>query len=758
MSENNEQHHEQINVLSPDAKLTDATDKPPLTQAEISYKWFTKQGHYEPCTGIEVERLVCGEEAFTKIHAAIEQAQSSVDILIWGFDPMMKFNPNKSDETIGELLERKGKQGVKCRLMVWYDNLGKLGEPTLIGDTTVMSHAMLGMQASAFGGDYQITDKEWETLDDQAVTRRQNQRNALLKQKEQLLQEINQREQKADPLNVSRELTQKQLALKKVDEQLKTVEASLTGYEASAPEGRSRGPKQHPQDSQKGVEWIRRLVNGQIANVQYKARNFELKTTNNIVDVIYKNNKETNTNFNMRRALGNFTSHHQKVVLIDYEVPNSSICTAFVMGHNMHRAYWDTKQHYFYDEDANRVQGFGPWQDISTQVWGEILWDINENFVTAWELIKPKDGLREQRQHITKQQFKSKGNKHAQFCRTMPQVTIPSTKCYERSILALYKIAIANSYNYIFMENQYFRYKDIARQIKQHAEKLQDSSQKHGKEPPPLYLFVLTNSPYEWKYSSTTYEMFKELGQQQLLPETQRTLYEQKLKEKANLERLAQEEDIEFNASINENVMSQKDQEHIEPVKTKDDVAKMSQENQGWDIDGINGKKPFELEEIDGLKIVIGTLTSDSSVGQFNPHYTQGKPGAVYEYQTNYIRYRDIYIHSKLLIVDDLFTLVSSANINTRSFWVDSESGIAITDNQLATDMRNELWLMHTKKSINGGQQTASDAISCDAELNYHHWNDQMTENWKRKAKGEPLVCHLTRFWETEMPYAEAVD
>lgn len=757
MTIQDDNHYEQVNALSPDAKPTGDTPHKVLRQAEISYDWFTHQGHYEPSSGIEVKRLVCGEVAFAAIHDAIEQAKSSVDILIWGFDPMMRFNPNKTDETIGELLERKGKEGVQCRFMVWYDNVAKHSEPTLIGDTTLMSEYLLGTLQGGNESGYYISDEQLAESSEKAVAYNQQKRNELLTQKEQKLAEINQLKQQT-PLSVKdqKAIATKEQEIAEIDEQLTTIQKRLTGYESSTIDGRSAGPRQYTRDQQKSVDWIKRLKKGVITNVHYLPRNFSAITTTDIVRTINQHADETKSGFLMDRVLGNFTSHHQKLVLIDYELPTSKTCTAFVMGHNMHRAYWDTKDHYYYDQDAGRDDGFGPWQDISTQVWGEILWDINENFVTAWYLKAPKDNLRQQRAHLTKNDFVAKGSKQVMFCRTMPQVQIPATKSYERSILATYKKAIKNSHNFIYMENQYFRYADIAKQVKKHAEKIQDETQQHGKDAQPLYWFVLTNTPKGSSYSSTTYAMFKELGQQQLLPETQRTLYIQQTKRKTQIEAMAADDGEDYDYSIDSEI-SQKDQQHIDPVKTKDDVAKMSQEGQGWDIEGKTGQKPFELEDLDGLKIIIGTLTTDNSV-RGKKAYRPTVPNGQAEKKTDFLQYRDIYIHSKLLVVDDLFTFLGSANINTRSFWVDSESGIAVLDPDFAHGMRDELWLMHTKKSINDNEQTASAAINCNPEKNYEWWNGQMNLNWKQKAQSKPLLCHLTRFWETEMPYAEAVD
>jgi phosphatidylserine/phosphatidylglycerophosphate/cardiolipin synthase-like enzyme len=114
--------------------------------------------------------------------------------------------------------------------------------------------------------------------------------------------------------------------------------------------------------------------------------------------------------------------------------------------------------------------------------------------------------------------------------------------------------------------------------------------------------------------------------------------------------------------------------------------------------------------------------------------------------------FRDIYVHSKLLVVDDVFSLLSSANINTRSLHTDSELGLAAPDAELAKHWREELWKFHTGESFN------DDKGRCDAEANFKNWNDVMDKNWENKNKNEPLIAHLTRFWDVETPYASAID
>ncbi len=124
----------------------------------------------------------------------------------------------------------------------------------------------------------------------------------------------------------------------------------------------------------------------------------------------------------------------------------------------------------------------------------------------------------------------------------------------------------------------------------------------------------------------------------------------------------------------------------------------------------------------------------------------------------NYVEYRDIYIHLKLLIVDDILTVIASANINTRNMWTDSESGISIPDPALAHQIRVELWTMHAKQSVDNTTNNASKVIRCDARANYERWDKLMNNNWKHKAKSEPLECHLTRFWDDQSPNFMVID
>ena len=88
-----------------------------------------------------------------------------------------------------------------------------------------------------------------------------------------------------------------------------------------------------------------------------------------------------------------------------------------------------------------------------------------------------------------------------------------------------------------------------------------------------------------------------------------------------------------------------------------------------------------------------------------------------------------VYIHSKLMIVDDVFTTHGSANINTRSMQVDSELNIAHEWTSVTQELRRRLWDLHTDGM--GAQD--------DPEEAFEAWQDIITENKERQSKNLPL-------------------
>ncbi|MGD7443424.1 phospholipase D-like domain-containing protein, partial [Ralstonia pseudosolanacearum] len=86
----------------------------------------------------------------------------------------------------------------------------------------------------------------------------------------------------------------------------------------------------------------------------------------------------------------------------------------------------------------------------------------------------------------------------------------------------------------------------------------------------------------------------------------------------------------------------------------------------------------IESVKIDGLKVHICTLVAPDS------------PPNNWDY---------VYVHAKLMIVDDVFMTLGSANINTRSMQVDSELNICHEHSGVTAPLRKKLWGIHTRPS-----------------------------------------------------------
>ncbi|MHC5352552.1 phospholipase D-like domain-containing protein, partial [Metapseudomonas furukawaii] len=122
-------------------------------------------------------------------------------------------------------------------------------------------------------------------------------------------------------------------------------------------------------------------------------------------------------------------------------------------------------------------------------------------------------------------------------------------------------------------------------------------------------------------------------------------------------------------------------------------------------------------DEPPGLKVHVCSLVA--------PDSPAGKPWV------------PVYIHSKLMIVDDVLTTHGSANINTRSMQVDSELNILHEWHEVTQAMRRRLWSLHT----------AGRGVQDDPEGAFKAWEDLIKKNKDRQSSkltpDTPLVEFL---------------
>ncbi len=538
------------------------------------------------------------------------------------------------------------------------------------------------------------------------------------------------------------------------------IQRTLDSSEARGYGGKrgSGGTRQDPWGQIFTRDWFKAVRGGGLQNVEFRTRDFE-QTARPVMngEQVRLVNGRLQSLIHLLRADGiddlgigqllvltQFASHHQKMVLVDYGSPQA---IGFVMGHNMHRNYWDTSAHLFDDRAAGRDPGFGPWQDISMQVQGPVLADLSRNFSEAWDLETPwykrwfsTPSLTAERDALPLPKIATPtSNSVAQICRTQPQDD-------ERSILEHYLKALGNATDYVYMENQYFRYAGFAERLRKTAQ-----VRKARGVPGDLYLFVVTNTPDSSDASKTTYDMMKGLGQEQLMPQVQRDLAHDLREKREQLKQVRENLHPDPYVRRGQENNIERLERKIEALEEKGVTPEVEQRLGGLGAQEIPGlakntgedDKPYQLAEVPGLKVVVATLaTSDPAPGSPPPGRLSAEAEAALGAPPQKARYKHIYVHSKLLLVDDLYTLLSSANINVRSMHGDSELGIAQPNPDLARAMREELWELHAQK------------VAATTEKNFKLWNQKMDANWRQQRKDEPLVANLLRFWDVVTPYS----
>ena len=102
--------------------------------------------------------------------------------------------------------------------------------------------------------------------------------------------------------------------------------------------------------------------------------------------------------------------------------------------------------------------------------------------------------------------------------------------------------------------------------------------------------------------------------------------------------------------------------------------------------------------------------------------------------------YREIYIHSKLMLIDDVFVTIGSANMNQRSMAVDSEINIAASGQGHVRPLRERVFLQHFGENIGwaGSMSELPDVMG--------RWERRMRRNLTCMKKAEPMTGFLLPF------------
>lgn len=453
--------------------------------------------------------------------------------------------------------------------------------------------------------------------------------------------------------------------------------------------------------------------------------------------------------------------------MIDYTDPKSAV--GFVMGHNMLDRYWDTSDHYALPDEYktyttsrkgpgevvelekleniedSQMRGrdpsagafFGtPRQDISCKLTGKVLYDIDANFVQGWNKAIEDNGYYQNRmdkiepvERVKREQFKPQNVEkddsqtellYAQVLRTQPEYQ-------EENILALYNQNFKMATSYVYFENQYFRFPPFAEALRDSCKERKNFAERFGidaSEMQPLCVFVVTNSSKEGLGPGmiNTERMLASLGRRDVMP----TVARERILEQAGYGNAIQRmfpnlsADSIWRKILPDFILPPPPLKPIEglndrEVKERELAEKVKKTKDTKELRKIL-KEDLEKE---GIKVHICTLVAED--------------------------WEEIYIHSKLCLINDTFATLGSANINTRSMQIDSELNVAVESQPASYKIRHETWGWHTNgnEEMNPGEQLINPAITSEV---FSEWKEALKDNKAKKKDKQARIMPLMEF------------
>lgn len=106
--------------------------------------------------------------------------------------------------------------------------------------------------------------------------------------------------------------------------------------------------------------------------------------------------------------------------------------------------------------------------------------------------------------------------------------------------------------------------------------------------------------------------------------------------------------------------------------------------------------------------------------------------------------YQSVDVHAKVMVVDDVWVTVGSANINDRGFKYEGEINAVVLDRAVAGDLRKRLMAEHLEWAVD-------DERLDDIDVCHEAWCAQGRENPGRRARGEAPEGRV-HFFEQEAP------
>ncbi|SFL88113.1 phospholipase D-like domain-containing protein [Variovorax sp. OV329] len=644
-------------------------------------QWFLEKNEDSKVAPVryrnELDVYICGEDAFRQIAGDIRSARASVEIICWGFDPAMELT--------------RERQETWPRGVTWGELLRDVAAGKFNGGHPVQVRllAWYGFIGSTMLGANNMPGYSHDRRSTSQTNR---------------------------PLN---------------------------------PDDWTEGLVFMPQDKRKefNARWYQDAFVGAIDHLAIRTRdNSRSAVQKSLADEAGKRGAVENL------GLSGLPTDHQKTILIDYEHEGGSHAVGYVMGLNSVTDYWDTQKHLFNDPRRGQpwegagdgAPGLKPYQDYACRIRGGALVEVSRNFTSAWNRASG-NGTAISRKHDAAAPpppgltSTLKGDLHsAQIVRTQAQEG-------EKTIARLYHQASSFARNYLYVENQYFQHTEWATQLKAHRASFAKYWKAAGRaqsDLPDLHVMVVIPTPERSQMVPRTYDSIKALGHGSSMP-NQNKLVEDELKRHG-------EQQARWEA-------------HVQSQAAKGEVpdpdyypAPLSPIAASAKALGAEGGISKDLQSI-GMRTLVASLwtfdhdwrsTQRKELGVLAELEATARSDASQAERIKSLReklgrgrYREIYIHSKLMLIDDSFFTLGSANLNLRSMAVDTEINVASDSPEISKDLRKRVWAMLTEGTLDGYSGTRA-----DIKHSFEKWEELAESNGIEKSKGKGPVGFLMPF------------
>lgn len=483
-----------------------------------------------------------------------------------------------------------------------------------------------------------------------------------------------------------------------------------------------------------------------------------------------------------------FKTHHQKCIIVDYEKPDA---VGFVMGNNLKMVDFDSLEH---PEDAGtpggRFPGEVPRQDIASFITGDVLEDIKRNYDRIWADGTPSPSCVSGGAGIIPSWIKDIIEKYKDFVRSFVDFSqsilgifdslglgssdalqsgsgvpalwqeLPKGNCqlsttlirHERGesyIAKAYRRALDCCTSFVYFENQYFRYDTLAKALAQRAKTR--FAAKENQRGDPLYFFVVVNDVESFAFS-TTYPVMETLGHAGQMPAEEHSRYQELWDDK---EKLSELEDEESRAQLEKVKTEMAELERYypqlkcgeEPKEPRKALA-IEKANEAFTLNEDPSLKGHiavllickETTIIDIAKYLASSLMNgdidldDAALLKKNFWDWRLDPYTPYTYEP-------VNVHTKTMIVDDVFIIIGSANMHQRGMEYDNEIDISTTRPGAARDTRRTLFAAYTENDKDIMNEQASWKKVHDG------WKKLLDKNWRRHFKWKKLQGMLFYFY-----------